>query len=106
MTAKTSPAKGQPVVLNEVSFRNVVGYTIIWWLLFGFFVGALIWRRPIVAQAPVWWLLVAGAIVMLPSGLLIYIFFHGGKSVTVQEEVGERQGRAERFRKRVVSIRI
>ena len=83
MTAKTSPPKGQPVVLNEASFRNVLGYTIIWWLLFGFFVGALIWRRPMVAQAPVWWLLVAGAIVMLPSGLLIYIFFYGGKSVTV-----------------------
>ena len=72
-----------PVVFNEASFRNVVGYTILWWTMFGFFAGALIWRRSMVAQAPLWWLLVGGTIVALPVGYLIYIFFYGGKSVTV-----------------------
>ncbi len=72
--------------LNEASFKNVVGYTIIWWLLFGFFVGGLVWRRSLLAQAPVWWLLIAGAIVALPSWYLAYIFLYGGKSVTVKDD--------------------
>ena len=72
-----------PIVFNEASCRNVVGHTILWWLMFGFFAGALIWRRSMVAQAPLWWLLIGGTIVALPVGYLIYIFFYGGKSVTV-----------------------
>ncbi len=75
------PPKDPPIVFNEASFRNVVGYTILWWLLFGFFAAGLV--AGAVRGAPAWWLLLAGAIMMLPGGYLVYIFFYGGKSVAV-----------------------
>jgi hypothetical protein len=75
------PSKDPPIVFNEASFRNVVGYTILWWLLFGFFAAGLV--AGAVRGAPVWWLLLAGAIMILPGGYLVYIFCYGGKSVAI-----------------------
>jgi len=81
MTAATSPPTDQQTIFNEASFKNVVGYTVLWWLLFGFFAAGLL--AGAVRGAPAWWLLLAGAIMMLPGGYLVYIFFYGGKSVAV-----------------------
>ncbi len=75
---------GKPLVLNKPTAKNVIGFTVIWLGLL-----VLIFLAGIILGPYEWslWRIVASVLVCsFPMGILTYILFSGGKSVTVMDD--------------------